>query len=199
MPRVAPCRVCGAPCQLGGGSSLTPKHRGCVEHGTIGAYTHGCRCDACRTAQRNYMRDYSARRRVEGRPIRPPRRLIERECDRCGERFTVRADQPNRFCSLGCANLAQRRSVNVGGRFWISRVVRREIYERDDWTCQICHEPVEPDADPNSDWYPTLDHIVPQSHQLIPDHSPEALRTAHRWCNAVRGDLTYYKDADLTA
>ena len=77
--------------------------------------------------------------------------------------------------------------------------IRRAIYERDDWTCQICYEPVEPDADPLSDWFPSLDHIVPQSHQLIPDHSPEALRTAHRWCNAVRGDLTYYTDADLTA
>ena len=145
------------------------------------------------------MRGYAARRKAAGDPIRSSRKYDERSCDHCGAGFTARRDTPNRYCSLACANVAQRRSLNVGGKFWISRVVRREIYERDDWTCQICLEPVDPAADPNSDWYPTLDHIVPQSHQLIPDHSPEALRTAHRWCNAVRGDLTHYTDADLIA
>ncbi len=31
---------------------------------------------------------------------------------------------------------------------------------------------------------------------VVPDHSPENLRLAHRWCNAVRGDETYYS-ADI--
>ena len=116
-------------------------------------------------------------------------------CSWCGSAFTALSASAL-YCSRRCARNAGKARR---GRFTLPDSVRREIYERDDWTCQICLEPVDPAADPNSDWYPTLDHIVPQSHQLIPDQSPEALRTAHRWCNAVRGDLTHYTDADLIA
>ena len=31
------------------------------EHGTVSAYTKGCRCDECRTARRNYMREYRSK------------------------------------------------------------------------------------------------------------------------------------------
>lgn len=32
-------------------------------HGTVGGYTnHGCRCDLCRKAQREYQREYTRRR-----------------------------------------------------------------------------------------------------------------------------------------
>lgn len=77
---------------------------------------------------------------------------------------------------------------------------RLAIYERDGWVCQLCMEPTDRDlmsTDPRNDWAPSLDHIEPQSHALIPDHSPANLRLAHRWCNSVRGDLTYYSEADL--
>lgn len=73
------------------------------------------------------------------------------------------------------------RRANVRGR------VRLAIYERDDWTCQLCREPIDREVHYLDDWAPSLDHIEPQSHALIPDHSPTNLRTAHRWCNAVRG------------
>lgn len=73
------------------------------------------------------------------------------------------------------------------------------IYERDGWTCQLCMEPVDPALPPGDVWSATLDHIVPQSHMLIPDHSDDNLRLAHLWCNSVRGDETYYTAADLAA
>ncbi|GHJ59158.1 hypothetical protein NOK12_16760 [Nocardioides sp. OK12] len=31
-------------------------------HGTHSAYVQGCRCDDCKTARREYMRDYRARK-----------------------------------------------------------------------------------------------------------------------------------------
>ena len=37
-----------------------------VQHGTHNAYASGCRCDDCRNAQRLYMNEYSARKRVAG-------------------------------------------------------------------------------------------------------------------------------------
>lgn len=68
---------------------------------------------------------------------------------------------------------------------WIARWARLAIYERDNWTCQICQEPVTktfhwaPDS-------PTLDHIIPRS--LGGDHSVENLRTACWSCNTCRGN-----------
>lgn len=81
----------------------------------------------------------------------------------------------------------------------VPRSVRLEVYERDGWICQLCSGPVDPDADPLDNWAATLDHIVPRSHTLIPDHRPENLQLAHRWCNSVKGDERYYTAADLAA
>lgn len=111
-------------------------------------------------------------------------------CAWCGETFTSTGHDA-RYCSRRCARA---RAKAGRGDFQISPTLRRAIYERDHWTCQLCQSPVDPDADPLSDWFPSLDHIVPQSHALIPDHSPANLRTAHRWCNAVRGDGRWHAD-----
>lgn len=71
---------------------------------------------------------------------------------------------------------------------WIPESDRHGIYERDAWTCTICHHPIDRDAEPSDPWAPSLDHIEPKSSAVVPDHSPSNLRTAHMWCNAVRGD-----------
>jgi len=72
--------------------------------------------------------------------------------------------------------------------------VRRAIYERDGWMCQLCDDPVDPDLGQSDLWGPTLDHIVCQSWGEEPDHSPGNLRLAHRWCNSVRGDERFYHE-----
>lgn len=71
---------------------------------------------------------------------------------------------------------------------WISDRDRHSIYERDAWTCKICQHPIDRDAHANSPLAPSLDHVKPKSSTSKPDHTPNNLRTAHRWCNAVRGD-----------
>lgn len=119
--------------------------------------------------------------------------LTEGPCAWCSERF-VGFNEAAKYCSARCGKQATKYRH---GRFLIAPRKRLAIYERDNWTCQICDEPVDRDADYRDPWAPTLDHITPQSHTLIPDHSPENLRTAHRWCNSIRGDLSYYTDADL--
>jgi len=75
---------------------------------------------------------------------------------------------------------------------WISDKNRIAVYERDGWTCQICGEPVDRDADPKSDWYPSLDHIVPRSKGGA--NTLDNLRTAHRWCNCIRGAEDYHTE-----
>lgn len=120
--------------------------------------------------------------------------LVSGPCAWCGSNFTG-TGSTTVYCSKRCARAAGKaRHLTKTGRFAVSTSRRRRLYARDGWTCQLCFEPVDRDADPLSDWAPSLDHIEPQSHALIPDHSDENLRTAHRWCNAVRGDGTYHAD-----
>lgn len=70
-------------------------------------------------------------------------------------------------------------------RHWISAERRASIYERDGWVCWICGELTERFADVNSDFAPSLDHVVPRVHGGT--HESENLRCAHRVCNAGRG------------
>lgn len=119
-------------------------------------------------------------------------------CAWCEGAFTCWSPgTPARYCSKRCSSGAAKAAH--GRRFAPSPVVRREIYERDDWVCQLCFEPVDGDLPWADQWAATLDHIIPRSKQAIPDDSPANLRLAHRWCNAVRGNESYYTAADLAA
>jgi 5-methylcytosine-specific restriction endonuclease McrA len=90
------------------------------------------------------------------------------------------------------------RGPHPGGSSWISRERRIAIYVRDSWTCQVCLEPVLREHVQGDDRSPSLDHIEPQSHTLIPDHSDRNLRTACLLCNNVRNDARL-TDAEVRA
>ena len=95
-------------------------------------------------------------------------------------------NQPTaRFCSPRCEGSAARARR---GRFIIPPQRRLAIYERDNWTCQLCMDLVDASLPASDMWAATLDHIECQSWTLVPDHSDANLRLAHRWCNSVRGD-----------
>lgn len=114
-------------------------------------------------------------------------------CDWCGEYFVG----VGKYCSGKCKNEAAYLRRGSGISFKISKRARLEIYERDGWTCQLCMRPVDRSADWRTSWYPTLDHIIPQSTMLVPDHSPSNLRLAHMWCNAARGDGSNMTEAEF--
>ena len=117
-------------------------------------------------------------------------------CGYCGDYFVwdnrLTTSGIAKYCSDACrtsahyARRALRRGVDYHGRS-ISSAVRREVYERDGWVCQLCFEPVV-ETEKFGRWSPTVDHIIPRSMQLVPDHSPSNLRLAHNYCNAIRGD-----------
>jgi hypothetical protein len=106
-------------------------------------------------------------------------------CAWCGEYFVAAAGV---YCDDKCKRSAKFKRRSSGMSFTVSPLERRKIYDRDNWTCQICHHPVDPSVKYPSQWAPSLDHIEPQSATLIPDHSPSNLRLAHLWCNSARGD-----------
>lgn len=105
-------------------------------------------------------------------------------CSWCGEYVVALG----RYCSDKCKTSAGLKKRSSGNTFKISPKKRREIYVRDGWTCKLCSYPVSPDEHYLSDYAASLDHIIPQSLQLVPDHSQANLRLVHRWCNSSRGD-----------
>lgn len=106
-------------------------------------------------------------------------------CEWCGKHFAAIG---GRFCSDGCKKSSKYARRSSGNTFQISPKARQAIYERDSWTCQLCMMPADGSLHHLDRWAPSLDHIIPQSQQLIPDHSPSNLRLVHRWCNSARGD-----------
>lgn len=122
---------------------------------------------------------------------------------RCGERF----------CSDACSELHSRESVarareaarlyrKAAGRHFKQRAKRHGvayerfpkslIYERDNYTCQLCNEPVLKTAQyRKSDGKihlksPTIDHIIPMSKGG--DHVPHNCQTACFGCNSKKGN-----------
>lgn len=145
-------------------------------------------CSKCRAPMGPRQKAARAKLRKAARGTRSKNPWCQGICLRCGEYF-LRHGQPSRYCSGRCRRL--------DASSWISRADRLAIYERDGWTCQLCTELVDPNVDVLDDWAPTLDHIIPRSHGGSDEH--ENLRLAHRWCNSVRGDDSYYTIADLVA
>lgn len=115
-------------------------------------------------------------------------------CSECGSAFAVQQPMA-RTCSSRCAESRQRKRRGK----YVDDDTRLAIYDRDGWTCQLCFGPVNPVVHYLDDWAASLDHIVCRSWAEVPDHSPENLRLAHRWCNSVRGDESHYDPAVLAA
>ena len=160
----ATCRPCRAADQPGG------------RHGFASTYRRGCRCDACREAQRIRGRAYALRVKAE-------------TGDWPKLKYVPRA--PKVPCSGGCGrNVTTARGENPKCRrcrrgLALPKAIRMGIYDRDGWTCGICLEPVSRTAPPNDPWAPTLDHVLPRA--LGGSDELDNLRLAHRWCNTVRG------------
>lgn len=104
-----------------------------------------------------------------------PRRFVAGSCATCGSPFVVEA-WSGRYCSRNCT--PQRRQ-------WIPRSRRFDLYERDDWTCQICGDPVPLVTTYLHPLGASLDHVIPRS--LGGSHANENLRMAHMMCNSLRG------------
>ena len=63
---------------------------------------------------------------------------------------------------------------------------RTKVYTRDNWTCGICHTPVDPTHAFPHPMSATLDHIAPMSKGGA--HTYENLQLAHFHCNNIKRD-----------
>lgn len=96
-------------------------------------------------------------------------------------------------CSDACAEEKKRRDkrqhkdlrrARKRGAF-VAAVYRRDIFERDQWRCQLCDKPVRRNAVVPHPLAPTLDHIVPLA--AGGTHEPANCQLAHYLCNSRKG------------
>lgn len=91
------------------------------------------------------------------------------------------------FCSSPCAhrtNSARRRALGVSAK--ITKGQRWQVFERDNWTCQICGDPI--NRTPTSPTAPDaacIDHRLPLARGG--SHGLSNWQTAHQYCNSVKG------------
>lgn len=114
-------------------------------------------------------------------------------CGNCGSAF--KADGRRwKYCSPACTkarawkdnwkNVAHRR-INERGAT-VELFDREEIFDRDGWVCQLCHEPIDPNAKRPDLRCASVDHIVPISKGG--EHSRANVQSAHLICNLTKGD-----------
>lgn len=120
-----------------------------------------------------------------------------RQCGRCDGEYRHRSPQ-RVHCSDLCRDLDREDRCAKLYHGWISKARRTSLYERDNYTCWLCDEPCDMEADPQRDpKAPTLDHLTPRSKGG--SHESSNLRTACRSCNSRRQDMdaTEYKSSML--
>lgn len=145
-------------------------------------YTQSRRRCRCCHQQRN-ARSASAIRAAEvaARPLR--------RCLRCA---TPIAPNRTKFCSVPCSVREHARIQQDRGRAEAAGVAfeplhRLAVYERDEWTCQLCSLPVSWFLRWPHDWSAVLDHRMPLS--LGGDHVEANVQLAHSICNLSKHNL----------
>ena len=115
-----------------------------------------------------------------------------RQCVFCKEAMPKESRIDKKFCSDECqrkarfnTSRAQRRMrIPVGGTE--QTVSRLAIYERDNWTCLLCGEPVDRDRRHPDPMCASLDHVVPVS--MGGTNDAENFQTSHLVCNLRAGN-----------
>lgn len=82
----------------------------------------------------------------------------------------------------------KRRAKKKGAKRIESDITLGRIARRDGDSCHICGDEVDWSASPQSNWYPSVDHVIPLSKGG--NHTMDNVKLAHRWCNSVKCDNT---------
>ena len=194
--RMVPCAVCGGEVLQRDISSTAPSmHRGCRNSPAGRSVMYSARRAALAVEGRSPKLNRFRRRMeraAEGRPA-TKRVFIQGRCSWCEEQFCA---PMGKWCSSKC-KIAEKNALRHPERFNPTPRLRREVYERDGWLCGLCDLPIDSSLSWPHKWSASLDHIVPQSHMLIPDHSALNLRAVHLQCNSMRGDGSNMSENEL--
>lgn len=114
------------------------------------------------------------------------------ECKYCHREFIPKyGDKHRLFCSEKCSRKVARADDKTNRRSrklnaFVKRVYKIKIYERDEWMCKLCGEPVDPRIEYPNLLSASLDHIVPLANGGT--HEPNNVQLAHFICNSRKGN-----------
>lgn len=126
----------------------------------------------CRACEREKTRRWRAANPDYVQP-RPPLEQI------AAEAREYRRRNPERVAEISRSAFARRRAKKRGVK--AEKFSNREIFERDGWVCQICHEPIDRDARAPHPLSPSIDHRIPLARHG--EHTRENCRASHLRCN----------------
>lgn len=165
-----------------------------------GEVVNGCReCPACGIdktlsafpeGRTGTCRDCDARRARIRRTFVPweCQSTSEFECRTCGETFSGNA-RNSTFCSRECfrADYGQRSQRRKQRLSEVERenFKRTEIFERDEWRCGICGDPIDPSISWPARMCGVIDHVIPVSRGGSDTRAN--VQAAHNRCNARKG------------
>lgn len=100
-------------------------------------------------------------------------------CSMCGKQCVSFAVKSRPYCSTEC-----RDNDPYYNRKVVKRALRLKVFERDKWTCQICHEEIDPTRHWSEPDGKSIDHIIPRSKGG--SNHIDNLQAAHRKCNSSK-------------
>ncbi len=120
-------------------------------------------------------------------PLRPlRRRWYMGRCRLCATAF-VHDSPRTHYCSPQCTRRdlkAKRRVLQKSA--YVAPVSPTYIFERDNWTCQLCRRKVNRKAVVPHPRAPVLDHVIPLAKGGT--HEPANVQCAHFMCNCLKSD-----------
>lgn len=182
------------------------KHKVCgsVYEKSVSSVRHGKnpRCRYCNDIDRKKRRQEKdkERRRIAriwkefNKPVHAEQ-LQAKACLECGALFIGKRD----YCS-DCIEMARKRYDNrrkelkrKGSHTEQSKEINAySIYKKENGRCWLCGGQCDINADPNSNYYPSVDHILPQS--LGGKDTWENVHCAHRICNTLRSNRVNFNE-----
>lgn len=112
----------------------------------------------------------------------------EKYCKICGKFFIAKYSNMI-CCSPECTRKNENRNkdkrIYKNGKPDLSINLTR-LYMRDQGICQICGRHIDFDCDSNSDYYPSIDHIIPIAKGGL--HQWDNVQLACRYCNSLKRD-----------
>jgi len=211
-PKPTECDVCGTPIQYAGkGNPRRACSQKCrdIKHDAAKKARRAIKIKACIQCGKDFAPNSS--KRICSNQCREQRKLeryeqeklnrpafLYRECGWCGQQIKVAYSAgPNKYhddCKIQARRSRDRiKTVKRQGYRSNYLVTHEEIAKRDNYTCQICNEPVDMSLPRTSRFGATLDHIEPLSKGG--SDTLENLQLAHWVCNNRKSDKVNYAES----
>lgn len=167
--------------------------------------SEGCRVRAFESSNPAYV-ERKAKRAADKRKAAYAPKVTAKVCVQCGDSFEANMSNAL-YCSPPCRNRANHLAAQTRPERAVQRKAnkdlrraskmtddaeqfeRSEIYDRDGWVCQLCFEPVSPDALYPDHMSASLDHVVPLAKGGSHTRANAAL--AHWICNTTKSDKVF--------